>query len=333
MQERTLRSLDRPSRDTRPAGVTSCAGDGITQAVVASGALLPFLEFDSAMLVERGVTDGTGERRLLYVRSVGERPSIPRSALSFDTEVTAEAHIFSHRGPYVHRRHCEFESARGDRLLAKIQRCAEKLVGKHDVVSAPSDAYELDVFLRQPEQTVGLRSTFQRPGSRRGLRLSNHLLDPCEPILHFRLPRREDVGVFDSVAGHAGGFAGLLNLFVSLHITGEAMTAPARDPGEEHGARRVLGSVTSNTAVEPALRFVRSLMTGPAIELERLAEFHEPVLDRQVALRAFDVVLAEVNPVHQCGILILIESLGFVVAPVAPGHIGTPVACRHLFVA
>ena len=74
---------------------------------------------------------------------------------------------------------------------------------------------------------------------------------------------------------------------------------------------------------------MRPLVAGDAVELERLPQFHQSVRDREMTQLALDVVLGEVNPVHQGCILVLAHTLRFIVASVASGPSRGTVSRRH----
>lgn len=55
------------------------------------------------------------------------------------------------------------------------------------------------------------------------------------------------------------------------------------------------------------------------------------MLDRRVALGTLDVVIGEMDPMHQIDVVVLIDPLGLVVAGETPGLTGSARTAGHLF--
>jgi hypothetical protein len=159
------------------------------------------------------------------MRAVSERSSHPFRSLGFDSEMATQAYVLAYSRSDVDCRHIELDSADSARLADELERCPEQLIGKYDVVGAAADPNQLQVLSRQSQQAVRSRSSFGRPAAGGALRLSDDAFDASEPLVHLVLPGREDVGVLDSVTGHAGRLAGHLDLFVSFNFPRQAVAA------------------------------------------------------------------------------------------------------------
>jgi hypothetical protein len=69
-------------------------------------------------------------------------------------------------------------------------------------------------------------------------------------------------------------------------------------------------------AVQHPLGFVCALVTGNAVELERLAQLDQSMIDREVAQLALDIVFGQMNLVHESRVFVLRDPLRLIVAPV-----------------
>jgi hypothetical protein len=227
VEVQAFRPIDRPRGDSRSRLVTFRARHGIAEPMMAGRTSGPTFETDTPMIVERRMAGRARQIRRLDVRAVRERTSQPLRSLRFDSEVAPQADVLSHCRSDVHRRHVEFDTADGTGLVYKLERRPEQLIGKYDVVGAPADSYQLQVFSRQSQQAVRCRSNPGGSAAGCTLRLSDDALDASEPLLHLVLPRGQDIGVLNPVTRHASRFASHLDLLVSFHFPRQAMAASA----------------------------------------------------------------------------------------------------------
>jgi hypothetical protein len=198
-------------------------------------------------------------------------------------------------------------------------------------VRSLADANELDVVARQGDQAVdggaGLNGNRPDPAPSTG----DGLTDTTNPLFHLPLPRWEDVGVADAVARQTRRLTGSLYLIVALSLARKTMAPTTGDARQVHEARHALGRVPTRARVHPPLQIVNALMAARAVKLERRCERGDSMFDRRVALGTLDVVIGEMDPVHQVDVVVLIDPLGLVVAGKAAGMTGSARTAGHLF--
>jgi hypothetical protein len=179
--------------------VTFRAQHGIAEPMMTGRTSGPTFETDPPVIVERRMAGGARQIRRLDMRAVRKWTSQPLRFPGFDSEVATQADVLSHCWSNVHRRHVELDTADGTGLVYELERRPEQLIGKYDVVGAPADPYQLQVFSRQSQQAVRCRSNPGRSATGCTFRLSDDALDASESLLHLVLPRGQDIGVLNPV--------------------------------------------------------------------------------------------------------------------------------------
>ncbi len=124
------------------------------------------------------------------------------------------------------------------------------------------------VLLRETQQRV--RHTATPSGSRS--RPTDHLVHAYHLPIQVCLPRGKDIGVTDAVTRHAGCRTSEVDGFVSANLAWQLMAPLARDAGQIHGARRIVGAVPTRTGIHALLNLMDVPVTRRALQLGRLLE-------------------------------------------------------------
>ena len=118
-----------------------------------------------------------------------------------------------------------------------------------------------------------------------------------------------------------------------FELRGLFVASQAGDPGQKHRAGSLPGAVSPDAGVETLLLLVHLGMATAAVELQRGAEGHDPVLERRMALDAGQVMLGDVHPMQQRRVGELAEARGLIVTGEAAGLLHGALAVGHLVMA